>query len=380
MKVVWEYCSVIEGNKNMMISVIIPLYKGKKYIKKIIDMSAAWKTAGVELEIIFVNDYPEEALYDEDYENHSAALIQIHNNECNVGIHESRIIGCSIAKGNYIVFLDQDDTLMQDYMNLQLNNIGDREAVICNGYWREGELIFSQSNQLKGNYNFERYLNEGYPVVSLGQLMIKRQAIPNEWLTNPLKHNGCDDLYLWVLMMLYGVKVSVNNVPVYIHEEDGSNSSLNYKEMSLSIQDVRDRILKLKFMDEKSRVALDKKMLEKISKYDMYEKLNRIIEITQRQDVEKRLLEKEIKKIAIYGVGLYGKWLLNILKDSNINIEYAIDSRADVKDIGIPVIQPEKTGGSVDAIIVTPVFDYGSIRNKIKEKYSCRIMSIEEIL
>ena len=361
------------------ISIIIPLFRGQKHINRLLMMLSSAYVNKSEMEIIFVNDSPDEQIHINNLEYDVA--IKIITNEKNIGIHGSRINGLKVAKGEFILFLDQDDMLTEQYFLTQFNAIRDKQAVFSNGYWRNGELIYSDSNPTFQYYSFEEYLKSGYPLVSLGQLMIKREAIPTEWTENPMKNNGCDDLLLWVLMMLHKVDVAFNDAPVYIHEEDGNNASLNYSQMALSIQDVKNRVMKLKMVDEKSKKLLEQKLELKIAKYRMYEKMNTAIKKTERSAVEQRLLQNGIRKVAVYGVGIYGKWFIDLLKGSSINIVYAIDKRADVKCIDIPMKDLTIVNGEgIDAIIVTPVFDYAEIKRKIEGRCNCKILSIEELL
>lgn len=367
------------GTLNKSVSIIIPLYKGKKYIEKLLRIISTMAYDKTKIEIIFVNDFPEERIHINNLEYDFA--IKVITNEKNIGIHGSRINGLKVAKGEFILFLDQDDTLTEQYFHTQFNAIRDKQAVFSNGYWRNGELIYTDSNPTLQSYSVEEYLKCGYPLVSLGQLMIKREVIPIEWTEDPMEHNGCDDLLLWILMMLHKVTIAVNDAPVYIHEEDGNNASLNYRQMALSIQDVKNRIMQLEMVDKKSKELLEQKLELKIDKYRMYEKINAAIENTEKSAVEQRLLQNGIQKVALYGVGIYGKWLIDLLKGSSIYVAYAIDKRADVKCLDIPMGDLTIVSGEgIDAIIVTPVFDYAEIKKEIIGRCNCKILSLEEIL
>ena len=96
------------------LSIIVPIYKGSQYIKKIIkDVEINIKKTNIHAELIFVNDCLEDPLCETDSNLCKAIYIQ---NERNVGIHKSRINGLEIATGKYIVFLDQDDYIYHNYM------------------------------------------------------------------------------------------------------------------------------------------------------------------------------------------------------------------------------------------------------------------------
>ena len=105
------------------VSVVVPVFKGNPYIPKIVHMlEENWKTANreekTEVEVIFVNDYPEETLEVEVQKDMKISW-QIVENGQNHGIHFSRVQGLLCAKGDYILFLDQDDEISPVYVREQ---------------------------------------------------------------------------------------------------------------------------------------------------------------------------------------------------------------------------------------------------------------------
>ncbi|MGN1181929.1 MAG: glycosyltransferase, partial [Faecalibacillus sp.] len=89
----------------MDISIIIPFYKGKQYLDYLLDIfDKNKKLIKEEMEVIFVNDYPEEPLFISGLHCYDIHVI---NNKINMGIHHSRVNGLNQAKGKYVIFLDQ---------------------------------------------------------------------------------------------------------------------------------------------------------------------------------------------------------------------------------------------------------------------------------
>lgn len=89
------------------------------------------------------------------------------------------------------------------------------------------------------------------------------------------------------------------------------------------------------------------------------------------------LRNNHISSIAIYGTGTLGDMLYGELKDTEIKIKYVIDKSRQESYNNIPVIDLKhiKEQPSVDAIIVTPIFDYSEIIQEI-EKYDKKIVKI----
>ena len=119
------------------ISIIIPIYKGQQFIpywiRKIEKNAVHLNSLHLRCELILVNDSPEEEIRAEDLQTCGLSL-KVLNSKENRGIHGARIYGLEHAEGEWIVFLDQDDWITDDYLLKQKLCIKDADVVICNGY------------------------------------------------------------------------------------------------------------------------------------------------------------------------------------------------------------------------------------------------------
>lgn len=222
----------------MDISVIVPLYKGSQYVVPIQKMVllneefARKKGIILSVELIFVNDYPEDCISVND-SNKSFESILI-TNSVNSGIHQSRVNGLKIASGKYIIFLDQDDEIPENCFWSQYTAIKDRDIVVGNGYrGRNGEYrkIYRNISKQKLCCNERVFLNASNQIVSPGHCLIKKTAIPEEWLKYIMKENGADDLFLWLLMLEQKKEFCINHDCVYKHVDTGINLSSNLDAM-----------------------------------------------------------------------------------------------------------------------------------------------------
>lgn len=91
-------------------------------------------------------------------------------------------------------------------------------------------------------------------------------------------------------------------------------------------------------------------------------------------------LRENINSIAIYGMSFVGERLYDELKDSNIEVKYAIDRKADRIYSDVDVITSDEMFEEVDAIVVTPVFYYEEIEKLLSKKTDIAIISFEDIL
>lgn len=89
--------------------------------------------------------------------------------------------------------------------------------------------------------------------------------------------------------------------------------------------------------------------------------------------------ENNYKNIAIYGVGEMGNRLYDELKDSSVCIQFAID-KEDNKYMEVEVKSPEDDLDRVDVIVVSAIFAFEDIKEKISSNVSCPVVSLEDII
>lgn len=102
-----------------MFSVIIPLYNKSKYIQRAVE--SVLKQSFENWEIIVVDDGSTDDSYIKvaDFQSEKITLIQQKNN----GVSASRNLAISLAKFNYIAFLDADDYWHPDYLYIMRKGI-----------------------------------------------------------------------------------------------------------------------------------------------------------------------------------------------------------------------------------------------------------------
>lgn len=86
------------------------------------------------------------------------------------------------------------------------------------------------------------------------------------------------------------------------------------------------------------------------------------------------------KKIAIYGMSYAGETLLDELKGSAVQVAYGIDKNAVGIYSDVEIVSMENSLEEVDAIIVTAITFFDDIEEKLSEKVSCPIISLEDVL
>ncbi|MCI8504527.1 MAG: hypothetical protein HFH00_12000 [Dorea sp.] len=84
--------------------------------------------------------------------------------------------------------------------------------------------------------------------------------------------------------------------------------------------------------------------------------------------------------IAVYGLSYLGERLLAALRETDIDVRYCIDRRADkMSGMGqVKTIEDELP--EVDAILVTAVYYFEEIEEELSEKVDCPIISLEDVV
>ncbi len=96
--------------------------------------------------------------------------------------------------------------------------------------------------------------------------------------------------------------------------------------------------------------------------------------------IEDYLNKKEIKEVAVYGMGELGKCLIKELETENIAIKYVID-RNNYRAFGTYLCySPLDALPEVQAIIITPVSDFDNIARQLKEKVNACLIPLDQMI
>ena len=95
---------------------------------------------------------------------------------------------------------------------------------------------------------------------------------------------------------------------------------------------------------------------------------------------ERYFLNKEIRTIAIYGMGLMGRHLFSELAGSNVQVAYGIDQQGQNLNRDLCIYRPDETLPNVDAIVITVTFSYRDIVNMLEKKGFANIIILKDIL
>lgn len=371
------------------ISIIVPVYYGEKYIAGMIRQVEACRERLEQedyVEVLFVNDAPDAPLSEE--WKSGAVHVEIINTDCNVGIQGARIKGLKKCQGEYVQFLDQDDYIKAEYLNSQLSMIGENDAVICRAI-HAGKMWYSDENVFEKVVSREYMLGMQWgwnPIASPGQVLLKKESIPEMWMGNILCNRGGDDWLLWLCMIAAGCSFALNQNVLYEHVVHKENFSNHVVEMLQSEQEVV-RIVHAKklFSDSDLLLLLDgffkrnvmrgKEHASLKMKWDVLDKWMLLKE--NKISFSEHLRKMGIRQIAIYGCTVLGECLYDEVKE-DVYVQYFIDRNADKIKKRIPVYSLENNLPEVDCVVITLIDEAEQVRREVVDRMHRRAIILKD--
>ncbi len=373
--------------KPYIISVVVPIFHGKQYIKDLIAQIEEGRkklSFNEKIELIFVNDDPAEPIFIED--TSELVDITVLPTDCNRGIHGARVRGLENSTGKYVLFLDQDDRIHPDYFYSQLHCIKNNDAVVCQVI-HEKKLFYNTMTPFHKIMSKEFMFENGSPIISPGQVLLRRESIPVLWKTHIIGHNGADDFFLWLCMLAEGKIFALNEDVLFEHTVRHDNASLNSYNMMRSEEEVVHALQENLIFPENENVLLER-MLQKIRKkmlgnLDKFRRMFYVLDEWIASEEKGRMFEKYltshgVRHVAVYGYGPLGKRLVRQLDGSSVHMEYIIDQNAAFLETKCPAFTLEDDLEDVDAVIISLVQDEMAIAEAIKRKLSAKILTISK--
>lgn len=129
-------------------------------------------------------------------------------------------------------------------------------------------------------------------------------------------------------------------------------------------------------------------MKEKYNKQSAYYSLTQqwLLNKHENKELSEYLENYGYKKIAVYGMGTLSELFYHEIRDKEIKVKYFIDKNADEIYCGmddIPVVNLKEINmeEEIDAIIVTPVFNFEEIERDLEELgVTTAVVSLEDIV
>lgn len=206
-----------------MISIIIPIYNAEKDLRRMLDSVLA--QTYTDLECILVDDGSTDGSFGicRDYEKRDSRFLAF--SQGNGGVSSARNRGLELAKGDYITFLDADDSIPGNYLDELLSACRNADIAVCDTAVIEDgkeQLRFThESGELTGTeaINFllcRKYINSG-PCAKLF-----RKELLTDLLFPPLK--TYEDILFVLEAFSRAKKIAVTDKTEYSYIQNSSGA------------------------------------------------------------------------------------------------------------------------------------------------------------
>lgn len=415
---------------NIKISIIIPVYNAEKYINACIE--SVQRQLLKELEIICIDDGSDDNTVQkiislQESDERILLLTQVHG-----GAGKARNYGISAARGEYIAFLDADDIFCEeDALERMTDACGKHGTYICGSYLRmitdgiaeEGELfrdvkfpneegrlftfqefqedyfyqcfIFQREFLINHHITFPDYLRYQDPPFFLNAMVEAGSfwVVPVTLYGYRYGHQNEKNIARKIKYVLMGIQdtlqIAVNNDYAILYEKIITRIDVIFYEKILSglSDEVMSLLLEINRINNTYYKAKPIRLMRDI--YGHYEKfrnlkesfvlMNKIVKIQQsREGFKKFFLNKGITQVIVYGLGMYGKILINALEQNGVEIVCCIDKKVEKYEQYI-IIKPDDKIPHADAVIVSPV-QAGEIVSYCQRKKMENVITFRQII
>lgn len=317
-------------------TIIIPVYNKEKYLKE--TLYTVDNQTEDDIEVIIIDDHSTDKSMDiiTDFANSTNKQTKIIRNDKNEGVAYSRNLGIEESKTDYITFLDADDILEKDFMEVMLDkakrfktvDLIRGKVIPCIkdvGILSDGELFgYSENQIIKPKYE-PSYIEE--EIVSCSGRLYKKEFIKNL----RFYESAFEDYEFFLDTILSCNSILYTNEADYGYRfiEDGKykKSIRNVKNSCLDYFDIYERIIKryhninpdmkkairnkhleLCFsymnivlgtnMSEKDKLEFQKNYILYLNnQFDLSEDLLNFLNISNNQSTDSKILRQNIKQI-----------------------------------------------------------------------------------
>lgn len=223
------------------VSVIVPIYNSEECIEKCLKSIIGQTYRNIE--IILINDGSTDnsikilKKYEKKY-----SFIKVIDKK-NEGVAKTRNLGIKISTGKYLMFIDNDDYIVSDYIEKYVDMIEQKQVeVIIGGYQRENSLGKKIETRKLKNTEWSKYII----MAPWGKIYLREYLIKNEveFLTSPIG----EDVYFTLKLISLNAKFYVSDYigyTWYFNEKSVSNTSQRGIKKEINILNLLNELKKM---------------------------------------------------------------------------------------------------------------------------------------
>lgn len=358
---------------NKLLSVVVPVFNGEKYIKECIE--SIRKQTYQNLEIIIVNDgstdRTEEICERIALEDDRIILVF----QENAGVIAARTRGVEIASGEYIAFVDADDYISERMYEKLINYMPEYDVAICGIKQQlsesEEQVVFddfvggyASFDQMKNVwrtmlYDFDKEKLHSLYSILPNKIFKKRMLLPiMQRMDRNINHGEDSCITLQYLLECNSAFFLREDLYYYRYNEESVTRSLNKKMLENVVRiynllkPVFDNHIKAQSLNKQLEKWIIFLLIQSVNKYLGFSKENRIPQYWVS-------VEEYIgKKIVVYGAGQMGQdiiWQCNKLGQEVyawVDKEYVRYQRENMYVRNVEILNDVKLQKEIDVILI----------------------------
>jgi glycosyltransferase involved in cell wall biosynthesis len=211
-----------------MISIIVPCYHAEKFINQCLDTIRAQTFKDYEI-ILVIDDIEADKTVQmvRDHPLWKECIVYMIKRTNKSNPATARNSGMTIARGDYVAFLDVDDTWEPEKLENQYLSMGDADVSFTSGVWHR---TFGNFPIILTPERFKDHFNNNLFIWS--SVLFKRSALLNVWadrghIFDP-RLSQCDDGDLLIYMWKWGYKfTATEHMHTHIYEHGGNMTQGN---------------------------------------------------------------------------------------------------------------------------------------------------------
>ena len=315
------------------ISVILPVYNVELYINDCIN--SLLKQSDSNFELIIINDGSTDKSFtviEDDLKKFKDVKIIKHDNK---GLAESRNIGIKKSKGNYVTFVDSDDTISEDY----IKTLRDKALKDNSDFVIANHIVFSNRSLYPSD---DYFVGDKYEVFknflacrvssSVCAKLIKKSVFVTNNISFP-KGYLFEDVATTYKIAFYSSKISFVDKYIYYYNQKREKSITNniklesIKFLMQIFEDTKEFLLKNKIFEDFKSYYIERCLIQLLVKFNNLKDDNDKIETVKLINKSDYFNTPDLIQIKKMNFNLYLrilKFQLDYLNDISIHDRYEI--------------------------------------------------------
>ena len=390
--------------KNIKLSIIVPIYNVENYLEQC--LGSICGQAGEDVQVICIDDCSTDNSLNILYKwQKRYANLEIYCNEVNLGQASTRNVGMTHARGEYIMFVDSDDYIEDDWIDeliaIARENKADVVEFSAKRFIHNGwtEFCLNDFFELKKNYDckkgvslFSEMIKENERFGSVCKVIYRLEYIRKENLKfiSGVLHE--DIPFHFEAMLKADRACAIERTGYYYRQRNNSTMySLNYAQRLegmfvayLEMIQIWYRYNCNHIVDEVESIYINQYLDEKFAtlrylylltllggKEKNNSAIESIINSFYEENYKKRIFDEfRNKEIAIYGAGQRSIEMLSVMKQNGIKVNaiYVTDTKNNPSELmGVKVCKYKKEVIEFNTLIVVALYKRKEVIELLKK-------------